>query len=49
MELWRGFIEDQAGGTLEGLQDKLHDQAAFARFARKVIEDLESNIMPVLL
>ncbi|MDD9707592.1 cobaltochelatase subunit CobT [Seohaeicola sp. SP36] len=40
MELWRGFIEDQAGGTLDGLQDKLHDQAAFARFARKVIEDL---------
>jgi cobaltochelatase CobT len=23
MELWRGFIEDQAGGTLEGLEDVL--------------------------
>ncbi|MFP4326456.1 MAG: cobaltochelatase subunit CobT [Paracoccaceae bacterium] len=40
MELWRGYIEAQAGGTLEGLQDKLADQGAFARFARKVIEDL---------
>ncbi|TCP43110.1 cobaltochelatase subunit CobT [Rhodovulum marinum] len=40
MELWRGFIEDQAGGTLEGLEDVLADQAAFARFARQVITDL---------
>ncbi|MAU51913.1 MAG: cobaltochelatase subunit CobT [Roseovarius sp.] len=40
MDLWRGFIEEQAGGTLEGLQDILADQAGFARFARRVIEDL---------
>ncbi|MDR9395591.1 MAG: cobaltochelatase subunit CobT [Roseovarius sp.] len=40
MELWRGFIEEQAGGTLDGLEDTLADQGAFARFARKVIEDL---------
>ena len=40
MELWRGFIEDQAGGTLESLEDKLSDQRAFAKFARKIIEDL---------
>ncbi|SDI49478.1 cobaltochelatase subunit CobT [Alloyangia pacifica] len=40
MELWRGFIEDQAGGTLEDLQAKLSDQAAFARFARQIITDL---------
>ncbi|MDA0963276.1 MAG: cobaltochelatase subunit CobT, partial [Proteobacteria bacterium] len=40
MELWQGFIEDQAGGTLEGLQEKLSDQAAFARFARQIIIDL---------
>ena len=40
MELWRGFIEDQAGGTLESLQDKLADQTAFARFARQIITDL---------
>ncbi|RBI87101.1 cobaltochelatase subunit CobT [Rhodosalinus halophilus] len=40
MDLWRDFIEEQAGETLEGLEDKLADQTAFARFARKVIEDL---------
>ncbi len=40
MELWRGFIEDQAGGTLETLEDTLSDQRAFAKFARKIIEDL---------
>jgi cobaltochelatase CobT len=40
MGLWRGFIEEQAGGTLDGLQSKLADQAAFARFARQIIEDL---------
>ncbi|MEX3315843.1 cobaltochelatase subunit CobT [Sulfitobacter sp. PS-8MA] len=40
MALWRGFIEDQAGGTLEGLDGSLDDQAAFARLARKMISDL---------
>src|SRR6056297_572593 len=40
MDLWRDFIEAEAGGTLEGLEDTLADQAAFARFARKIIEDL---------
>ncbi len=40
MELWRGFIEDQAGGTLDDLQTKLSDQTEFARFARQIIEDL---------
>ncbi len=40
MELWRGDIEMQAGGTLAGLDRALPDQAAFARLARKVIEDL---------
>jgi len=38
--LWRGFIEDSAGGTLEDVSTKLDDQAAFARFARQVITDL---------
>jgi cobaltochelatase CobT len=38
--LWRPFIEEQAGGTLEGLADSLPDQAAFARLARRVIADL---------
>ncbi|MDU9002596.1 cobaltochelatase subunit CobT [Sedimentitalea todarodis] len=40
MDLWRGFIEDQAGGTLEDLQEQLADQTGFAKFARKVIADL---------
>ncbi len=40
MELWRGFIEQQAGDTLEDLQDKLSDQSAFARFARQIISEL---------
>lgn len=40
MSLWRGFIEEQAGGTLESLDHVLDDQAAFARLARKVIADL---------
>ncbi len=40
MDLWRGFIEEQAGGTLENLQDRLADQSEFARFARQIIADL---------
>ncbi len=40
MNLWRGFIEEQAGGTLEGVDAALADQADFARLARKVIADL---------
>ena len=40
MELWRGFIEEQAGGSLDGIGDALADQAAFARLTRKVISDL---------
>ncbi len=40
MDLWRGFIEDQAAGSLGGIDHVLGDQAAFARLARKVISDL---------
>ncbi|MGV6803303.1 MAG: cobaltochelatase subunit CobT [Ruegeria sp.] len=40
MNLWRGFIEEQAGGVLENLDEVLSDQAQFARFARQVIKDL---------
>ncbi|UWQ90047.1 cobaltochelatase subunit CobT [Aliisedimentitalea scapharcae] len=40
MELWRPFIESQAGDTLDNLDDKLADQAEFAKFARQVITDL---------
>ncbi|MBI1219600.1 MAG: cobaltochelatase subunit CobT [Rhodobacteraceae bacterium] len=38
--LWRGFIDQQAGGDLEQVGQVLADQAAFARLARKVIADL---------
>ena len=40
LDLWRGFIEQQCGGTLEGLERALEDQTAFARFSRRMIEDL---------
>ena len=40
MELWRPFIEEQAGGTLDHVGEVLADQAAFARLARQVIRDL---------
>ena len=40
MDLWRARIEDQAGGSLGGLDAALADQAAFARLARRVIADL---------
>ncbi|MBJ2151915.1 cobaltochelatase subunit CobT [Paracoccus sp. IB05] len=40
MSLWRGFIEEQAGGTLGSLDEVLSDQSAFARLARQVIQDL---------
>ena len=40
MELWRPFIEQQAGGTLENLDAILDNQADFAKFARKMIKDL---------
>ncbi len=40
MDLWRGFIEEQAGGKLDGISDLLDDQRAFARFARGLIQDL---------
>ena len=40
MNLWRGFIEDQAAETLGNLDHVLADQAAFARLARQVIAEL---------
>ncbi len=40
MELWRGFIEAQAGETLGDINEFLSDQAAFAKLARRVISDL---------
>ncbi|MCV2881347.1 cobaltochelatase subunit CobT [Actibacterium sp. XHP0104] len=40
LDLWRGFIEEQASGTLDDLSDVLADQEAFSKLARKVIADL---------
>ncbi|SDF13462.1 cobaltochelatase subunit CobT [Rhodobacter capsulatus] len=40
LDLWRGFLEDQAGAEFQGIEAALSDQAAFARLARKVIADL---------
>ncbi len=40
LNLWRGFIEDHCGDTLESLSDMLNDQQAFAKFARQLISDL---------
>ena len=40
MNLWKGFIEESAGGTLDGLQAALSDQRLFAKLARQVIDDL---------
>ncbi|MGY3439487.1 MULTISPECIES: cobaltochelatase subunit CobT [unclassified Marinovum] len=40
MDLWRGYIEDQAGGQLEDIQALLDDQSQFAKLARRVIQDL---------
>ena len=39
LDLWRGFIEESAGDTLEDLGEKINDQTAFAKFARQVITD----------
>jgi len=40
MDLWRGYIEEQCGETLEDLETCLTDQRAFARFARQLIDDM---------
>ncbi len=40
MELWRGFIEEQCGDTLDTIDDALSDQASFAKLARQLISDL---------
>ena len=40
MDLWRGFIEEQASGTLDNLETALSDQGQFAKFARQIISDL---------
>lgn len=39
-DLWRPFVEQQAGGSLTHVNEVLADQAAFARLSRQVISDL---------
>ncbi|AUH33355.1 cobaltochelatase subunit CobT [Paracoccus tegillarcae] len=39
-DLWRPFIEQQAGETLDSVGETLADQAAFARLSRQIISDL---------
>ncbi len=39
-DLWRPFVEEQAGADMENIGDFIADQAAFARLSRKVISDL---------
>ena len=40
LNLWRDFLETQAGRTIENVSDQLEDQSQFAKFARQVITDL---------
>ena len=40
MNLWRDFIEGQTGGSLGSIEDILANQAEFAKFTRKIIQDL---------
>lgn len=40
LNLWRDFLETQAGKTIENVSNQLEDQSQFAKFARQVITDL---------
>ncbi|NBC95475.1 MAG: cobaltochelatase subunit CobT [Deinococcus-Thermus bacterium] len=40
LDLWREHLEGSAAETLPGLEACLSDQTSFARFARRIIEDL---------
>ncbi|WP_371155062.1 cobaltochelatase subunit CobT [Jannaschia sp. 2305UL9-9] len=40
LNLWRDFIEGATGDRLDNVNDVLADQAAFARLARQLIDDL---------
>ena len=37
VELWRGWIEDKAGASLDGLSARLEDQQAFGRVVRDML------------
>ena len=40
LDLWRGFIDEATGDRHGAIGDALHDQRAFARLARRLIDDL---------
>ena len=40
MDLWKDFIQESAGSTLDRLQDVLDNQQDFAKFTRKIIQEL---------
>ncbi|MCA8867669.1 MAG: cobaltochelatase subunit CobT [Rhodobacteraceae bacterium] len=40
MELWRDFMEAEAGANMETVNQVLDDQIEFARLARRIIDDL---------
>ncbi len=40
MNLWKGFIEQNAGDTLDNIDTLLDDQAAFAKLSRQLIQEL---------
>ncbi len=48
VDLWRPFIEQNAGKELDKLGDALRDQTAFARLTRTIMRDLScrTNSMP---
>ena len=41
VDLWRDWVEEKAGGDLDGLLDKLDDQQAFARVVRDMLASME--------
>ena len=41
VELWRPFIESKAGASLDGLENHIDDQRAFARVVREVLVKLD--------
>ncbi|WP_319532561.1 cobaltochelatase subunit CobT [uncultured Cohaesibacter sp.] len=41
VEQWRGWVEQTAAGSLDNLEQNIHDQAKFARSLRRVLADLD--------
>jgi cobaltochelatase CobT len=41
VELWRSYVEERAGKTLNDLSPALRDQAAFAKRTRTILRDLD--------